>query len=91
MKKLILPLALIAGLAFTPLVLAADTTSPKKQQKQELMVITLKTSDGEKIRVLVHQDDVNKAKKLKKGDKVELYFIGAHGGGEQKVNSWLTK
>lgn len=82
MKKLLLSCALITGLIFAPVLMAAPipacggifpTTST--ENKSNSIILILKSNDGNSIRVFVHKNDVAKAKKLKKGDKIELIQV----------------
>lgn len=77
MNKILIYLTLIAGLTLTPLIYAGDTDIPKSkaETKGNMVMLTLKTKEGDSIRVYVHKKDVAKAKKLKKGDKLELIWL----------------
>lgn len=63
------------GLAFSPFIFADVTNTPNDCQDQ-LVSVSLKTADGQNIKVYVHKDDVGKVKQLKEGEKVELYGYG---------------
>lgn len=68
MKKLILPLMLVSGLAMAPVAMAGDNADNKKG-------VVLKTSDGKEIRAVVHPEDAKHLDDAKKGDKIELFSM----------------
>lgn len=75
MKRVFLPILLFLGVALSPFTFA-DATKTSNDCQDQLVGVSLKTADGQNIKVFVHKDDVDKVKQLKQGEKVELYGYG---------------
>lgn len=68
MKKLLIPLFLTGSLIAAPAAMAADDSGAKAA------VVVLTTSDGKKVRAVIHPEDLKHVQGAKKGDKVELFL-----------------